>query len=92
VGCPRRRSGDGNGPRGRTAVTRAEYDRLLTPAFRVAVDHQTDADLLEEELHALRMHLRGARSGFERQVVVTKMQYIHDRLAEIMAEDQESDT
>jgi len=72
-------------------MTRAEYDRLLTPAFRVAVDHQTDADLLEEELHVLRKHLRAARSGFERQVVVTKMQYIHDRLDKLAAENQEAD-
>jgi hypothetical protein len=73
-------------------MTRPEYDRLLTPAFRVAVDHQTDPDLLEEELHALRMSLRATRGGFERQVVVTKMQYIHDRLADLVAEDQEQDT
>jgi hypothetical protein len=72
-------------------MTRPEYERLLTPAFRVAVDHQTDADLLEEELHALRVSLRATRSGFERQVVVTKMQYIHDRLADLTAEDQEND-
>lgn len=72
-------------------MTRPEYDRLLTPAFRVAVDHQTDADLLEEELHTLRLNLRAARGGFERQVVVTKMQYIHDRLANLVAEDQEHD-
>jgi hypothetical protein len=70
-------------------MTRPEYDRLLTPAFRVAVDHQTDPDLLEEELHALRLSLRTVRSGFERQVLVTKMQYIHDRLADLAAEDQE---
>ena len=72
-------------------MTRPEYDRLLTPAFRVAVDHQTDPDVLEEELHALRLGLRAARSGFERQVLVTKMQYIHDRLAALAAEEQEND-
>lgn len=72
-------------------MTRPEYERLLTPAFRVAVDHQTDPDLLEEELHALRRSLRACRGGFERQVVVTKMQYIHERLADLVAEDQEQD-
>jgi hypothetical protein len=72
-------------------MTRPEYDRLLTPAFRVAIDHQTDPDRLEEELHTLRLTLRTARSGFERQVVVTKMQYIHDRLADLTVEDQEND-
>jgi hypothetical protein len=70
-------------------MTRPEYERLLTPTFRVAVDHQTDPDLLEEELHTLRQSLREARSGFERQVLVTKMQYIHDRLAQLTAEEQE---
>jgi hypothetical protein len=73
-------------------MTRPEYDRLLTPAFRVAVDQQTDPELLEEELHALRVSLRRIRSGFERQVLVTKMQYIHDRLAELAAEGQENES
>jgi hypothetical protein len=72
-------------------MTRPEYDRLLTPAFRVAIDDQTDPDRLEEELHALRLRLRTARSGFERQVLVTKMQYIHDRLADLTSEDPEHD-
>jgi methylphosphotriester-DNA--protein-cysteine methyltransferase len=72
-------------------MIRPEYDRLLTPAYRVAIDQQTDPDRLEEELHALRLSLRTARSGFERQVLVTKMQYIHDRLADLAAEDQEND-
>jgi hypothetical protein len=72
-------------------MTRPEYDRLLTPAFRVAVDRQTNQDLLEEELHALRRSLRAARGAFDRQVLVTKMQYIHDRLAKIAAENQETD-
>jgi hypothetical protein len=72
-------------------MMRPEYDRLLTPAFRVSVDRQTDPDLLEEELHALRGRLRAARGTFDRQVLVTKMQYIHDRLAKLMAEDQEND-
>ena len=71
-------------------MIRPEYDRLLTPAFRVSVDRQTDADLLEEELHALRRSLRAARSTFDRQVLVTKMQYIHDRLARLTAEEQEN--
>ncbi|HXH08625.1 MAG TPA: hypothetical protein VNP04_02465 [Alphaproteobacteria bacterium] len=70
-------------------MTRPEYDRLLTPAFRVAVDRQTDPDLLEEELHTLRQSLRLARSTFDRQVLVTKMQYIHDRLAQLAAEEEE---
>ena len=70
-------------------MTRPEYERLLTPTFRVTIDHQIDPDLLEEELHTLRQSLREARSGFERQVVVTKMQYIHDRLAQLTAEEQE---
>ncbi|HSF33995.1 MAG TPA: hypothetical protein VLK82_26495 [Candidatus Tectomicrobia bacterium] len=72
-------------------MTRPEYERLLTPAFRVGVDRQTDPDQLEEELHALRHSLRMARSAFDRQVLVTKMQYIHDRLAELAAEEQEND-
>jgi hypothetical protein len=71
-------------------MTRPEYERLLTPAFRVGVDRQTDPDMLEEELHALRHGLRTARNVFERQVLVTKMQYIHDRLAELAAEEQEN--
>jgi hypothetical protein len=70
---------------------RPEYDRLLTPAFRVSVDCQTDPDLLEEELHALRRSLRAAKGTFDRQVLVTKMQYIHDRLAKLAAEEQEND-
>ena len=72
-------------------MTRPEYDRLLTPAFRVEVDRQTDPDLLEEELHALRRSLRTVRGAFDRQVLVTKMQYIHDRLAKLASEDQEND-
>ena len=72
-------------------MIRPEYDRLLTPAFRVAVDRQTDPESLEEELHVLRVSLRRVRSGFERQVLVTKMQYIHDRLAALAAEEQEND-
>jgi hypothetical protein len=72
-------------------MTRPEYERLLTPAFRVDVDRQTDPDVLEEELHALRHILRMARNVFDRQVLVTKMQYIHDRLAELAAEEQEND-
>jgi hypothetical protein len=71
-------------------MMRPEYDRLLTPAFRVNVDRQTDSDLLEEELHALRLSLRTARGTFERQVLVTKMQYIHDRLAWLAAEEPEN--
>jgi hypothetical protein len=71
-------------------MTRPEYERLLTPAFRVGIDRQTDTDLLEEELHTLRRGLRAARGAFERQVLVTKMQYIHDRLARLAAEDQET--
>lgn len=70
-------------------MTRPEYDRLLTPTFRVAIDRQTDVNQLEEELHTLRQSLRVAKSGFDRQVLVTKMQYIHDRLAQIMAEEEE---
>jgi hypothetical protein len=73
-------------------MTRPEYERLLTPAFRVTIDHQTDPDLLEEELHALRQSLREAKSGFERQILVTKMQYIHDRLAQLTAEEQEEES
>ena len=72
-------------------MTRPEYERLLTPAFRVDVDRQTDPELLEEELHTLRRTLRVARGAFDRQVLVTKMQYIHDRLARLAAEDQETD-
>ena len=72
-------------------MMRPEYDRLLTPAFRVSVDHQTDPELLEEELHALRRSLRTARGSFDRQVLVTKMQYIHDRLGKLAAEEQEND-
>jgi hypothetical protein len=72
-------------------MMRPEYDRLLTPAFRVSVDGQTDPDLLEEELHALRRSLRAAKGTFDRQVLVTKMQYIHDRLAKLAAEEQEND-
>jgi hypothetical protein len=72
-------------------MTRPEYDRLLTPAFRVAVDRQTNPDLLEEELHALRRSLRAARGAFDRQVLVTKMQYIHDRLDKLTSENQEAD-
>jgi hypothetical protein len=72
-------------------MMRPEYDRLLTPAFRVSIDRQTDPDLLEEELHALRSSLHAARGAFERQVLVTKMQYIHDRLARLAAEEQESE-
>jgi hypothetical protein len=71
-------------------MMRPEYDRLLTPAFRVSVDRQTDSDLLEEELHALRRSLRTARGTFDRQVLVTKMQYIHDRLARLAAEEPEN--
>lgn len=70
-------------------MSRPEYDRLLTPTFRVAIDHQTDVNQLEEELHTLRQSLRVAKSGFDRQVLVTKMQYIHDRLAQIAAEEEE---
>jgi len=73
-------------------MTRPEYERLLTPAFRVAIDQQTDPEIVEEELHKLRQSLRLAKSGFERQVLVTKMQYIHDRLAQLAAEDQEEDS
>jgi methylphosphotriester-DNA--protein-cysteine methyltransferase len=72
-------------------MMRPEYDRLLTPAFRVGVDRQSDPDLLEEDLHRLRHSLRAARSTFDRQVLVTKMQYIHDRLAKLAAEEQEND-
>jgi hypothetical protein len=72
-------------------MIRPEYERLLTPAFRVAVDRQTNQDLLEEELHALRRNLRAAKGTFDRQVLVTKMQYIHDRLAKLAAENQETD-
>jgi hypothetical protein len=72
-------------------MIRPEYERLLTPAFRVAVDRQTNQDLLEEELHALRSNLRAAKGTFDRQVLVTKMQYIHDRLATLAAENQETD-
>jgi hypothetical protein len=72
-------------------MMRPEYDRLLTPAFRVSIDRQTDPDLLEEELHALRHSLHTARGTFERQVVVTKMQYIHDRLGRLAAEEQEDE-
>jgi hypothetical protein len=70
-------------------MTRPEYDRLLTPAFRVTIDLQTDPEWLEEELHELRQGLRLAKSGFDRQVLVTKMQYIHDRLAQLAADDEE---
>jgi hypothetical protein len=73
-------------------MTRPEYERLLTPAFRVAIDQQTDPEMLEEELHRLRQGLRLAKSGFERQVLVTKMQYIHDRLAQLAAEEQEEES
>ena len=85
-------------------MMRPEYDRLLTPAFRVSVDCQTDPDLLEEQLHALRRSLRAAKGTFERQVLVTKMQlaevltkglqaagYETDRLATLAAEEQEND-
>jgi len=72
-------------------MTRPEYERLLTPAFRVGVDRQTNPDLLEEELHTIRRSLRAAKGSFERQVLVTKMQYIHDRLARLAAEEQETD-
>ena len=72
-------------------MTRPEYDRLLTPAFRVGVDRQTNQDLLEEELHGLRRSLRAARGAFDRQVLVTKMQYIHDRLARLAAEEHDTD-
>jgi hypothetical protein len=72
-------------------MTRPEYDRLLTPAFRVGVDRQTNPDLLEEDLHGLRRSLRAAKGSFDRQVLVTKMQYIHDRLARLTAEEQETD-
>ena len=72
-------------------MTRPEYERLLTPAFRVTIDKQTDPELLEEELHTLRQSMRVAKSGFERQVLVTKMQYIHDRLAQLAAEDQDEE-
>jgi hypothetical protein len=72
-------------------VTRPEYERLLTPAFRVGIDRQTDPDLLEEELHGLRHSLRTARGAFDRQVLVTKMQYIHDRLAKLAAEELGND-
>lgn len=70
-------------------MMRPEYDRLLTPAFRVAIDRQTDPELLEEELHTLRQRLRSSQSGFDRQVLVTKMQYIHDRLAQVTANEEE---
>jgi hypothetical protein len=72
-------------------MTRPEYDRLLTPAFRVSVDRQTDPEVLEEELQALRHSLRLAKGAFDRQVLVTKMQYIHDRLAELAPEGYEHD-
>jgi len=72
-------------------MTRPEYERLLTPAFRVGVDRQTNPDLLEEELHTIRRSLRAAKGSFERQLLVTKMQYIHDRLARLAAEEQETD-
>jgi hypothetical protein len=72
-------------------MTRPEYDRLLTPAFRVAIDRQTDPELLEEELHQLRRSLRLAKSSFDRQVLVTKMQYIHDRLAQLAAEEEQEE-
>ncbi len=72
-------------------MTRPEYERLLTPAFRVAIDRQTDCELLEEELHTLRGHLRTTHSGFDRQVLVTKMQYIHDRLAQLATEASEEE-
>jgi hypothetical protein len=70
-------------------MTHPEYDRLLTPTFRVAIDHQTDASLLEEELHQLRQSLHLAKGGFDRQVLVTKMQYIYDRLAQLATEEEE---
>jgi hypothetical protein len=73
------------------AMTRPEYERLLTPAFRVGIDRQIDPDLLEEELHTLRRSLRMARGAFDRQVLVTKMQYIHDRLAKLLAEEPGND-
>jgi hypothetical protein len=57
----------------------------------VGVDRLTDPDLLEEELHALRRSLRMARGAFDRQVLVTKMQYIHDRLAKLAAEEPDND-
>jgi hypothetical protein len=57
----------------------------------VNIDRQTDPDLLEEELHTLRRSLRVARGAFDRQVLVTKMQYIHDRLAKLTAEEQENE-
>ena len=72
-------------------MMRPEYDRLLTPAFRAAIDRQTDPELLEEELHTLRQYLRSPQSGFDRQVLVTKMQYIHDRLAQLAAEGGEEE-
>lgn len=72
-------------------MTRPEYDRLLTPAFRVGIDRHTDPELLEEELHTLRGLLRMTQSGFDRQVLVTKMQYIHDRLAQLAAETSEEE-
>lgn len=68
-----------------------EYERLLTPGFRMAIDRQTDSELLEEELHTLRQRLRASQSGFDRQVLVIKMQYIHDRLAQLAAEANEED-
>lgn len=70
-------------------MMRPEYDRLLTPAFRMAIDQQTDPELLEEELHTLRQRLRSSQSGFDRQVLVTKMQYIHDRLGQLAPEASE---
>ena len=73
-------------------MTRPEYERLLTPGFRVAIDRQSDPETLEEELHKLRQNLRLAKSGFERQVLVTKMQYIHDRLGQLATEDQEEES
>jgi hypothetical protein len=72
-------------------MMRPEYDRLLTPAFRVGIDSQTDPNVLEEELHALRRSLRMARGAFARQVLVTKMQYIHDRLGKLAAEEPDNE-
>jgi hypothetical protein len=70
-------------------MTRPEYDRLLTPMYRVGIDRQTDPNLLEEELHQLRQSLHMAKGGFDQQVLVVKMQYIHDRLAQLAAETEE---
>ena len=72
-------------------MMRPEYDRLLTPGFRASIDQQSDPELLEEELHTLRQSLRSSQSGFDRQVLVTKMQYIYDRLAQLAADASEEE-